>query len=289
MQYEGRVYRPPSEAKSLIIQITIGCRHNQCTFCTMYKDKTFRIRSREEVFHDLEEMSQLYGELPLRIFLADGDALTVDTDYLLEILGWIRQLFPHCKRVTAYGTAADVLRKTPRELIAIRKAGLAMVYLGAESGDDQILKHIKKGLSSYQMIEAGRKIKEAGILLSLTLISGIGGRKRLQEHALLSAELVSSIKPEYLGFLTLMLEDGAPMLEEIQTGKMELLHQEEVLMEMRLFLNNVDSEGTIFRANHASNYLSLRGVLNQDIPQMIHQIDMAAKSHNYRPESWRRL
>ena len=164
-----------------------------------------------------------------------------------------------------------------------------MVYLGAESGDDQILKHIKKGLSSYQMIEAGRKIKEAGILLSLTLISGIGGRKRLQEHALLSAELVSSIKPEYLGFLTLMLEDGAPMLEDIQRGKMELLHQEEVLMEMRLFLSNVDSEGTIFRANHASNYLSLRGVLNQDIPQMIHQIDMAAKSHNYRPESWRRL
>ena len=289
MQYEGRVYRPPSEAKSLIIQITIGCRHNQCTFCTMYKNKTFRIRSREEVFHDLEEMSQLYGELPLRIFLADGDALTVDTDYLLEILGWIRQLFPHCKRVTAYGTAADVLRKTPPELIAIRKAGLAMVYLGAESGDDQILKHIKKGLSSYQMIEAGRKIKEAGILLSLTLISGIGGRKRLQEHALLSAELVSSIKPEYLGFLTLMLEDGAPMLEDIQRGKMELLHQEEVLMEMRLFLSNVDSEGTIFRANHASNYLSLQGVLNQDIPQMIYQIDMAAKSHNYRPESWRRL
>ena len=289
MQYEGRVYRPPSEARSLIIQITIGCRHNQCTFCTMYKDKTFRIRSREVIYRDLEEMSQHYGMLPLRIFLADGDALTVDTDHLLEILTWIRQLFPNCQRVTAYGTAADVLKKTLPELIALRQAGLMMVYLGAESGDDQILKHIRKGLSSYQMIEAGQKLKEAGILLSLTLISGIGGRKRLREHALRSAELITNIKPEYLGFLTLMLEDGAPMLEEIQAGEMELLHPEEVLMEMRLFLEHVDSEGTVFRANHASNYLNLRGNLNQDIPRMIHQIELAAESHNYRPESWRGL
>ncbi len=162
-------------------------------------------------------------------------------------------------------------------------------YLGAESGDDQILKHIRKGLSSYQMIEAGQKLKEAGILLSLTLISGIGGRKRLREHALRSAELITNIKPEYLGFLTLMLEDGAPMLGEIQAGEMELLHPEEVLMEMRLFLEHVDSEGTVFRANHASNYLNLRGNLNQDIPGMIHQIELAAESHNYRPESWRGL
>ena len=289
MQYEGRVYRPPSEARSLIIQITIGCRHNQCTFCTMYKDKIFRIRSGEAIYRDLEEMSQHYGMLPLRIFLADGDALTVDTAYLLEILTWIRQLFPNCQRVTAYGTAADVLKKPLSELIALRQAGLMMVYLGAESGDDQILKHIRKGLSSYQMIEAGQKLKEAGILLSLTLISGIGGRKRLREHALRSAELITNIKPEYLGFLTLMLEDGAPMLEEIQVGEMELLHPEEVLMEMRLFLEHVDSEGTVFRANHASNYLNLRGNLNQDIPRMIHQIELAAESHNYRPESWRGL
>ena len=289
MQYEGRVYRPPSEARSLIIQITIGCRHNQCTFCTMYKDKIFRIRSGEAIYRDLEEMSQHYGMLPLRIFLADGDALTVDTDYLLEILTWIRQLFPNCQRVTAYGTAADVLKKPLSELIALRQAGLMMVYLGAESGDDQILKHIRKGLSSYQMIEAGQKLKEAGILLSLTLISGIGGRKRLREHALRSAELITNIKPEYLGFLTLMLEDGAPMLEEIQVGEMELLHPEEVLMEMRLFLEHVNSEGTVFRANHASNYLNLRGNLNQDIPRMIHQIELAAESHNYRPESWRGL
>ena len=194
MQYEGTVYRPPSEARSLIIQITIGCRHNGCTFCTMYKDKIFRIRSGEEVYRDLEEMSRLYGDLPLRIFLADGDALTVDTDYLLEILAWIRRLFPGCTRITAYGTAADVIKKTLPELIALKEAGLAMVYLGAESGDDEILRHIRKGLNADRMVKAGLKLKEAGILLSLTLISGIGGRKKMEDHALQSAGLVSKIK-----------------------------------------------------------------------------------------------
>lgn len=127
MTYEGIVYRPPSEARSLIIQVTIGCRHNQCTFCTMYKDKNFRVRSKEEIFRDLEEMSQLYGDLPLRIFLADGDALTLPADLLLEILDRIRQLFPFCQRVTVYGTAADVLKKSPRDLAALRKAGLGQV------------------------------------------------------------------------------------------------------------------------------------------------------------------
>ena len=289
MEYEGRVYRPPSEAKSLIIQITIGCRHNQCTFCSMYKDKSFRIRSEEEIYRDLVEMSRLYGNLPLRIFLADGDGLTIETEYLLKILSWIRRLFPHCQRVTAYGTASDVLKKTVSELVALRQAGLAMVYLGAESGDDRILKSIRKGLTVDQMIRAGRKLRESGILLSLTLISGIGGRKGLQDHALQSAELVTAIKPEYLGFLTLMLEEGAPMLEEVREGKMELLRPEEVLTEMRLFLEHVNSEGTVFRANHASNYLNLRGNLNRDIPRMLHQIDEAEKNRSFRPESWRGL
>ncbi|MBR0342490.1 MAG: radical SAM protein [Oscillospiraceae bacterium] len=289
MQYEGTVYRPPSEARSLIIQITIGCRHNGCTFCTMYKDKIFRIRSGEEVYRDLEEMSRLYGDLPLRIFLADGDALTVDTDYLLEILAWIRRLFPGCTRITAYGTAADVIKKTLPELIALKEAGLAMVYLGAESGDDEILRHIRKGLNADRMVKAGLKLKEAGILLSLTLISGIGGRKKLEDHALQSAGLVSKIKSEYLGFLTLLLEDGAPMLKEIETGEMELLRPEEVLTEMKLFLSHVDSEGTLFRSNHPSNYLNLRGELNRDISQMIRQIDMAAENRSFRPESWRGL
>ena len=289
MNYEGIVYRPPSEAKSLIIQVTIGCRHNQCTFCSMYKDKVFRIRSRQEIYRDLEEMSQAYGNLPLRIFLADGDALTLDTDRLLEILSWIRKLFPACQRVTVYGTAGDVIKKSIPELISLREAGLAMVYLGAESGSDEILKHIKKGLGRDHMIRAGATLKEAGINLSLTLISGLGGRKHLKDHAILSADLVSRIRPDYLGFLTLMLEGDPPMQKEVEAGDMELLGPGEVLEEMSLFLEHVDSPGTIFRANHASNYLNLRGELNRDISQMIRQIESAKEAHLYKPEGFRGL
>ena len=289
MNYEGIVYRPPSEARSLIIQVTIGCRHNQCIFCSMYKDKVFRIRSGEEIYRDLEEMSQLYGSLPLRIFLADGDALTLDTDRLLEILSWIRKLFPVCQRVTIYGTAGDVIKKSLSELVTLREAGLAMVYLGAESGSDEILKHIKKGLGRDHMIRAGAMLKEAGIDLSLTLISGLGGREHLKEHALMSADLVSRIRPEYLGYLTLMLEGDTPMRREVEAGQMELLDPGEVLEEMKLFLNHVDSPGTIFRANHASNYLNLRGELNRDIPEMIRQIEYAEKIHSFRPEGLRGL
>ena len=289
MRYEGTVYRPPSEARSLIIQITVGCRHNQCTFCSMYKDKVFRIRSREEIYCDLEEMSQLYGKLPLRIFLADGNALTMDTYRLLEILSWIKNLFPFCQRVTVYGTAGDVITKSVSELISLKEAGLTMVYLGAESGSDEILKHIKKGLGRTHMIQAAEMLKEAGIDLSLTLISGIGGRNNLQEHALMSADLVSKIRPEYLGLLTLMLEGDTPMRKEVESGEMELLSPEEVLEEMRLFLSHVDSPGTIFRANHASNYLNLRGMLNQDIPAMIRQIESVNSTHSFKPENLRGL
>lgn len=178
MNYEGTIYRPPSEARSLILQVTIGCRHNQCTFCTMYKEKQFRIRSRKEIFRDLEEMSVLYGHLPLRIFLADGDALALDTELLVHILQKIRSLFPYCRRVTVYGTAADILNKSAEELLLLRDAGLSMVYVGAESGDDIILKNVRKGLNAEQIIHASNILKTAGIQLSLTLISGLGGRLR---------------------------------------------------------------------------------------------------------------
>ena len=222
MQYEGAVYRPPSEARSLIIQVTVGCAHNGCTFCTMYKDKKFRIRSKEEIFRDLREMAEVYGDYPLRIFLADGDALTLPTEMLLAILAEIHRLFTKVQRVTAYGTALDVIRKSEEDLTALKDAGLAMIYMGAESGDEDILKWVKKGITRDQMIQAGEKLHRTGIELSLTLISGLGGRQYLQEHARESAWLVSRMKPEYLGFLTLMLEEGAPILDEIRNGKMEL-------------------------------------------------------------------
>lgn len=289
MRYEGTVYRPPSEARSLIIQVTIGCSHNTCTFCTMYKDKKFRIRSKEEIFMDLDEMSSAYGELPLRIFLADGDALVLKTRDLLDILSFIRVKFPFCERVTAYATARDILRKTDEELQALKKEGLSMVYVGAESGDPVILAHVKKDVTVEEMIQAADKLKKCGIQLSLTLISGLGGKERLREHALESARLVSAMKPEYLGFLTLMLEKGAPILEEIQAGQPTLLSPDAVMEEMKLFLTHVDSDGTVFRANHASNYLALKGTLNGDIPAMLAQVEEAEKKQKYKSERYRML
>ena len=289
MRYEGSVYRPPSEARSLIIQVTIGCSHNTCTFCSMYKDKKFRIRHKEEIFMDLDEMAESYGELPLRIFLADGDALVLKTEDLLEILFFIRIKFPFCQRVTAYATAKDILRKTEEELSALKKAGLSMVYVGAESGDPVILTHVKKDVTEEEMIQAADKLKKSGIQLSLTLISGLGGKERLREHALESARLVSAMKPEYLGFLTLMLEESAPILKEIRAGDMTLLSPDDVMEEMKIFLSHVDSEGTVFRANHASNYLALKGTLNGDIPAMLARVEEAEKNQRYKSERYRML
>lgn len=289
MEYEGAVYRPPSEARSLIIQVTIGCAHNGCTFCTMYKDKKFRIRSKDVIFKDLREMAEIYGDYPLRIFLADGDALTLPTEMLIDILAEIHRLFSKVQRVTVYGTALDVIRKSEEELTVLKNAGLVMVYMGAESGDKDILKWVHKGITREQMIEAGEKLHRVGIELSLTLISGLGGRKYLQEHAKESAWLVSRMKPKYLGFLTLMLEEGAPILDEIRSGNMELLSPEDVVQEMRIFLKNVDSEGTVFRSNHASNYIILKGILNQDIPKMLDYLDDVEQKQRFRPERSRRL
>ena len=289
MRYEGDVYRPPSEARSLIIQVTIGCSNNSCTFCTMYKNKKFRVRNREEIFADLDEMAERYGQLPLRIFLADGDALILKTTDLLDILSHIRLRFPFCERVTAYATARDILGKSEEELRLLRKEGLSMVYVGAESGDPVILKQVHKNVTTDQMRKAAEKLKRCGIALSLTLISGLGGRERLREHALASAQLVSDMKPEYLGFLTLMLDEGAPLLSDIRAGRMTLLSPDDVMEEMRLFLDHVDAEGTVFRSNHASNYLSLRGTLNRDIPAMLARVEEAEKHQIYKSERYRAL
>ncbi|MGI6116998.1 MAG: radical SAM protein [Bilifractor sp.] len=289
MQYEGIVYRPPSEARSFILQVTIGCAHNSCSFCTMYKDKKFRIRTMEEISADILEVHRNYGDCFRRIFLADGDALVLPTDSLLEILRMLRTLFPSAERITSYGAPGDVLRKSAGELKSLREAGLAMVYMGLESGDDEVLRRVRKGASSDEIVRAGQKLREAGILSSVTLISGLGGRARLREHAIRSAEAVSEMRPDYLGFLTLMVERGAPIAEEIRSGKLELLRPEEVVDEMELFLNHVDSPGTIFRANHASNYILLKGTLNGDIPEMIRRLETVRKENGFRSEAFREL
>ena len=289
MQYEGTVYRPPSEARSLIVQVTVGCAHNTCTFCTMYKDKKFKVRPLEDILADFDEAAMLYGGHIRRIFLADGDALIVKTEMLVQILDYIWKKFPNLERVTAYGTTQDVLLKSEEELKQLKAAGLDMVYMGIESGDAQILRDVHKGVTREQISEAGRKLDRCGILCSVTLISGLGGRQRLREHAIESASLISEIKPAYVGFLTLMIDPQAPIYSKIVSGELELLNPEDVVEEMKLFLQNVDSKGTVFRSNHASNYVILKGTLNEDIPSMLDYLQQVEEQGKYREERWRRF
>lgn len=282
MRYEGIVYRPPSEARSLIVQVTIGCAHNTCTFCNMYKAKDFRVRSMEEIMEDLKEAHDSYGAYVQKVFLADGDALVLQTEKLLEILKAVRELFPNCTRVASYGTAQDILRKSEEELKSLQKAGLGIVYVGAESGDDEILASICKGVTAEELKAAGQKLKRCGIQTSVTLISGLGGRSKVKEHARSCAELISAMNPEYASFLTLRLYEGTPMYDDVVTGRFERITADEIVDEMKIFLEHVDSPGTVFRTNHASNYVVLAGNLNEDIPSMLAQLDEAKKTYHYR-------
>lgn len=290
MRYEGAVYRPPSEASSLIIQMTIGCARNTCRFCNMYKAKQFRIRPMEDVIEDLHMARRYYKDyLITRLFLADGDAIICKTEDLLYVMREAKKIFPENERITMYGAPKDILLKSHEELVMLREAGLEMVYVGIESGDDEVLKLVEKGATHAEIVEAGKKLKAAGIKVSVTIISGLGGREHLENHAINSAKIISEIKPDYVGFLTLILESGAPMYEDLREGKFEYLTPSEVFKELRLFIKNVDSEGTIFRANHASNYISLGGTFNKDKEKLLEQIDKAEKRNVYRPEYYRGL
>ncbi|MDO4719486.1 MAG: radical SAM protein [Peptostreptococcaceae bacterium] len=288
MRYEGAVYRPPSEARSLIIQVTIGCSHNKCTFCSMYKDEKFRVRSFDEIKADLMSGRRMYARIR-RIFLADGDALIVKTQMLLDILACIRELFPECERVGIYATPADILRKSENELRQLKEAGLGIFYIGIESGDDEILEDIRKGVSAQEMIEAGRKAKKIGIPISLTLISGIGGLAKMRQHAENSARVISEICPEYASFLTLMLVEGTDLHRQYENGEFQIPTPNQAMEEMRIFLEKVDAPGCVFRANHASNYVALAGVLNQDRERLIAEIDEAFADQDYKPEYLRGL
>lgn len=276
MRYEGSVYRPPSEAYSLIIQVTIGCAHNDCTFCTMFKDKSFRVRDVNEVIEDLESARKTYRQVN-RIFLADGDALVLTNKKLLVILDKIKELFPECERVGIYGSPQDVLKKTPEELVELKEHGVGIIYIGAESGSDKVLKAIKKGATRAEIIEAIKKIEASGVDSSVTFISGLGGSANWKEHAVETGTMISESEPAYVGLLTLMVEPKAPMYKEIQDGTLKLLSPTEVVSETKLMLENINvTKPCVFRSNHASNYISLKGTLPQDKESMIKSLEAVA-------------
>ena len=272
MRYEGNVFRPPSEAYSLIVQATIGCAHNDCTFCSMYKDKKFRVRNIEEVLEDFDLARRRYRYIE-KVFLADGDALVLKNSDLCRILDKIRTTLPECQRVGIYAAPHDILRKTPAELVELREKGLGIAYMGVESGSAQILKDIKKGVTPEEMVEACQKLNEAGILSSVTFISGIGGKDNWREHAVESGKIISKMEPDYVGLLTLMVEPMAPLYKDILNGKFELLAPEEVLVETAEMIRHIELNKTcVFRSNHASNYVSLRGDLPKDKDRMMDQL-----------------
>ena len=275
MRYEGDIFRPPSEAYSLLIQVTIGCSHNTCTFCSMFRDKKFRVRTEEEVFEDLSEAREMYSRVG-RIFLCDGDALCLSADKLVRILDRIYELFPECERVTCYGNTIDVLHKTREELRTLKEHGLRMVYLGAESGDPEVLKAVKKGSTREEIIESVRMLEAADIRTSVTFISGLAGKKGWREHAVNTGTMITEMGASYVSLLTLMLDPRAEITKEIEEGRFELLSPEEVVAETYLLLENARPEKRcVFRSNHASNYLSLRGDLPDDREMMLAKLKAA--------------
>ena len=289
MRYYGAVYRPPSEAYSLIVQVTYGCSHNTCAFCSMYKEKRFALRPLDEVLEDFHIARQTYRHVD-KVFLADGDALVRKASELYTILDTIRELFPECQRVTSYASPASIRIRTDEELQTLRAKGLTMVYMGLESGCDEVLKLMRKGHVSDEIVAMGQKVRRNGIALSVTAITGLGGPELLEQHAIETAKAFNAMNPEYIGMLTLMVEPGTPLYDWVRDGKFQLLTQPQVLRETRLLVENLDSPGSVFRMNHASNYLVLKGTLNQDKEVMLRTIDAAEHDlSRLRPEEWRGL
>ena len=289
MRYFGRVFRPPSEAYSLIVQVTYGCSHNTCAFCSMYKEKRFRLRPLEEILEDFHLARARYRNVD-KVFLADGDALVRKAEELYIILDTVRELFPECKRVTSYASPSSIRIRTEEELRTLREKGLTMVYMGLESGCDDVLKLMRKGHMSADIVEMGQKVRKCGMALSVTAITGLGGPELLERHAIETAEAFNAMNPEYIGMLTLMVEEETPLYDWVRDGSFRLLNQQQVLEETRLLVEHLDSPGSVFRMNHASNYLVLKGTLNGDQQAMLDQIAYAEKHLNsLRPEHWRGL
>ena len=268
MRYEGIVYRPPSEAGSLLIQATIGCPHNRCTFCGMYKEKKFKIRKVEDIKHDLDAALTVYGSGVRTLFLPDGNTILMKTDQLLELLEYAYQLFPKLERVTVYGSAKFIVRKSLEELRRLREAGLKRIHTGMESGDDPTLERIKKGTTAQEIVRAGCMVKEAGIEQSEYFLVGIAGIERSEEHARNSGQVLSEIDPEFIRIRTYVPQQGTPLYNEYIQGKFTLLTPHQALQEVAVLLENLEGTGMVL-SDHVSNYANVSGRLREDKKDML--------------------
>ncbi len=291
MRYHGTVIRPPSEAYSYILQVTYGCSHNCCTFCGTYLDKPFQPRQIDEVLEDIQMAGRMMPDTR-RVFLADGDALGLSTRRLTQILAALNAAFPHLERVGTYANAQNLLSKSESELERLVQQGLGIVYLGLESGSDEILSQIEKGATAAEMITAVQKAQRAGLLVSIIGILGLGGPERSEHHAKRTGQVVSQMDPDYFSMLTLMLVPGTKLHGQWQTGEFKLLEPEEMLAELRQIIEHTDGlSQCVFRTNHASNYLPLKGTLPQDKERLLQSLDaaLARGKEVLRPETWRGL
>jgi radical SAM superfamily enzyme YgiQ (UPF0313 family) len=289
MHYEGYCIRPPSEAYSILLQVTLGCSHNKCTFCGSYKDKRFTIKDDKIILSDILFASK-HMRRQDRVFLMDGDALIIPQKRLMWILDRIREHLPWVRRVGAYANTKSIKMKSLEQLIELRENGLAILYLGVETGDVELRKKINKGSSAQTCIEMGRKVREAGMKLSVTVLLGIAGRERSLEHARATGELLSAMDPNYVGALTVMLIPGTPLHEASRKGEFQLPDEKELLQELREMIAHTNLTRGLFFSNHASNYLPVKAKLPKGKQEALDLIDAALKGDvGLRPEWMRAL
>lgn len=281
MQYEGPIYRPPSEADSLLIQATVGCPHNKCTFCMVYKDGVpFKIRATEAIKADLAEAREIYGDRVQTIFFPAGNTIAMPSKALAEICRYSYALFPRLMRVTVYGSAQYIKQKGLDNLLLLARTGLRRIHVGLESGDDEILTRICKGSSREGQISAGQMLRQAGIEASVYVMLGIGGRERSREHAAATATAINAIQPDFLRLRTLVPKINTPLLAEVLDGRFQMLSPHEVIQETMALLADI-TVATEVRSDHYTNYVNIEGRLPEDREAMLRVLDAAL----HRPES----
>ena len=296
--YSEPVFRPPSEGNSLLLTVSIGCSFN-CTFCYPYKHKKFSIRNIEDITRDIDISKKIYGDSVRKIFLLDGNAFIVKPDKLIEILNYCYKQHKNLERVSAYAHAIDIISKSEEELLRIAESGLKMVYLGIETGNNDLLKSINKKTSAENLIKAAHKLHNSGIVLSGTIILGLGGNdpELSKKHAISTAKLINEMNPKenqtwYISALSLMLPPGTELEKKVKQGIFTPLNQKDTLKELKIFLENTsdDLHGLIFRSNHASNYLALKGILAKDKESLIQKVKFGLEHpETLRPEYYRGL
>lgn len=287
MHYEGDCIRPPPEACSILLQVTLGCSHNKCTFCGTFKDKRFQIKDDDIILSDILFASK-YMKGQNRVFLMDGDALITPQKRLVWILEKIQEHLPWVKRVGAYANTKSISMKSPQELIELRENGLGMIYLGVETGDDEIRKRVKKGSSAKHCLEMGKRVKDAGIQLTVLVLLGIGGREKSLEHAKATGEILSGIDPDFASALTLILIPGTPLYEEHERGDFKMPDEMGLLKEMRELIEHTNVSRCLFSSSHASNYLPIRAWLPEGKQEVLDLIDSALRGEFGLKPEWMR-